>query len=119
MHRDEPARVAAVGDVTQDRVTQAAGPPARADDGHSVRLQEPLHRARLRALLAGRHHGATGGGRLDVEGHGEDVLLATLRHVVPRLAERRDHPPVVGEHLGHEALHAALEGGCRQVLQQH
>jgi ferric-dicitrate binding protein FerR (iron transport regulator) len=69
-------------------------------------------------VLAGRHDREALGGRLDVEAHRDDVILALLREGIARRAEGRQHPAVGGQHLRHEARHAPFPRGRREMLQQ-
>ena len=48
----------------------------------------------------------------------DDAVLEAADEPVAGVAERLDHPVVVGQHLGDEALDAALAAGLGEVLEQ-
>ncbi len=46
------------------------------------------------------------------------ALVPAALDLVALLAEDLDHPAVVGQHLGHEPVDAALTAGLGEVLEQ-
>jgi hypothetical protein len=70
-------------------------------------------------VLARGHHRQRPLGRVDVEGEVHDAVVDVAADLVARLGEDREHPPVLGQHLGDEAGDALLARGGGQVLQEH
>ena len=105
-------------EVADERLADGVLPTARADHGDRARVQEPLDRRRLGAVLAGDHHADRRVGRVDRELQGHDAVGVPAADPVAGVAERRDHLLVVGQHLGDEPLDAALAAGLGEVLEQ-
>ena len=89
-----------------------------ADHGDRARLEEPLDAGGLGAVLAAAHDADRGVGGVDRELEGEHALLVAAHDLVPGRAEGLDHPVVVGQHLGGEALEPPLAARLGQVLQE-
>ena len=88
------------------------------DHGHSRRGQEATHRAGVGPLLAifDRRPGRVGG--VEAELDLDDAVGELPAGVEAGSFEHRQHPPVVGQDLGDEAVEAGLSGGGDQVLEE-
>ncbi len=86
---------------------------------HGLGVEQPLHGARLGAVLPLRHHREGPGGGVDPEGHHDHPVVEGAVDVEARLGEDLDHLRVLREHLGGEHVDALLPRGGREVLEQH
>ncbi len=102
----------------EDLVPGRARLPGGPDDGHGRRSQQTGHRARLGAVLPRADD--LDGGRCLLDGERElDVAVGHLAgDLEPGAAEDGEHPAVLRQHVGDEALHPALAGRRLHVLEQ-
>ncbi len=104
--------------VVEDLVAELTGTSAGADHRDRPRLEHRLHRG-VRALLR-----ALGGevvernGRRDGERNVDRAAIAAALHVESGAGEHVEHPLVLGEHLGLEALDVVGTRDCGQLLEQ-
>ena len=94
------------------------GPIAGADDGDRARQQEPGHRPGVGTLLAPLDGVEELLGVVEREVEVDDAALEAPLDRPAGAAEHRQHRPVVGEHLGGEAVDAVGAGDRREVLEQ-
>ncbi len=118
VHRIRTAGVARPQQIAQHRTAHPAGRPAGADDRDRARREQPLHRARLRTLLAAALHREGLRRRFEVEGEMDGAVLEAALLGVAGVPEHLDHLAVRGQHLGREAADAALPGHRRDVFEQ-
>ncbi len=105
--------------MAHQRLPDGVLAPAGADHRDERAWKKRLDRGRLRAVLALLHHpdGRLGGVDGELEHH--DAVVKLGGDAVAGVAEGVQHGSVVGQHLGHEALDAALAARLGEVLEQH
>ncbi len=118
VHGVQAAGEPGVPDVVEDAASHAAGGAAGADDGHRPGGEQPLHGARLGALLARVLHGQGAVGGFEVELQADDAVLEAALLGVPGVGEHLDHLGVGGQHLGGEPADAALPRDGADVFEQ-
>ena len=105
--------------VPQQRVADLAVVVARPHDGDRRGCEQPRDRPGLAALLALVGDGEGVLGLVDRERQVDDAVLVGAFGLVAGVLEDPHHLAVLGQHLGDEALDAALAGGRGEVLEQH
>ena len=105
--------------VAQHGLTDAARLPARSDDRHRTRREQPLDRAGLGPVLAGGGHLLGGLRRGEVEGHPDHAVGEAALRGVADLFEHRHHLLVGGQHVGDEPGDPPFSGGRGQVFEKY
>ena len=116
--RVDPTGEVAGDQVADQRLADGVLAAAGADDRDRARVEEPVDRGGLGLVLTVRHGADQGVGGVDRELEAQHAVVVLADDPVARVPEGLDHRLVVREHLGDEAVEAALAGRLRQVLEQ-
>ena len=110
--------VGGAGDVAPQHGTDRVGAVRCPDDGDRAGEEQPRHRSAVGAVLALGERVEVLVGRSDREVDLDDPTLVRALQRPPGAGEDAEHRPVLGEHLGREALDAVRRGDGSEVLEQ-
>ena len=110
--------VGGAGDVAPQHGTDGVGTVRCPDDGDRAGEEQPRHRSAVGAVLALGERVEVLVGRRDREVDLDDPTLVRALQRPPGAGEDAEHRPVLGEHLGREALDAVRRGDGGEVLEQ-
>ena len=117
MHGDDGAGEAAGNEVVEDLRADLPAGTIGADDRHTGRLEERLHRRRGRVLRPLGRLGDEARRRLEANRDLHDAACLAGRHREAAVGEHVQHPTVTREHRGIEGADTPTPRDLRQLLE--